>query len=248
MSDLLLHDKIDAPFSISSQCYVISNKNHANCDVLLRMTHGGSKTRIIMSHGGLRRGKDAGHFLLANMMPLQFYTLHRTDMQIQSACPSIKQFTVTLLWSALQSGSSPANTILGGWSLGAIFALKSSLTIEDCDFSPRAAFAFDARQLSPINMRCRHCKKDEESLAHLSAEDFASFARTPFIHFSCPAPARTAQALGWLDDARVQERLAIFTHLVEPNNFPFTSHTIIAVECVWDIARRLRMHISAAHE
>lgn len=229
---------------------------------LLYTDHGGSVMRVYASYGAWNLCKTASHFDVARVFPSQFYTFHRTQMQRRCGCLSIKQFVAVVLFPRLLSHGKVAHAVLGGWSLGSVFAFHSALGLEACISGPRAVFAFDARQLPPMHVVGSRLSPGQFN--SISREDTATFAKSthslinlffseaancrfcvPSLHFTCPS---TAQMHSWQDDCVRRARCELYIMAGGTCHFPDAAHNTMAVDHHWDIARRLRGHIEDASD
>ena len=113
------------------------------------MSHGNSVARACASIGAVKMGKDASNLGVAHMLPFHFYTFDMCAKPAMNVFLSIKQLAVPGLLSMLFSGGCVDDSIVGGWSLGSMFAFYSALQLEACLAGPRALFHIDARSLAP---------------------------------------------------------------------------------------------------
>jgi len=214
---------------------------------------GRSDLRVYASWGGWLLGKNAGGFDLARDFPSDFYTLHRTQTQVLHAVPSIKQFVGILCVHVIFSHGPTPSAVVGGWSLGSMFAFYAAAELAACAGSPRAVFAFDSRQfpltprldceLSKTSARsafaCGRVQPSSHGLIHMHHLELACFQINSIcLHATCSLPA--APPLFWQTDERGHQRCALHAPGSDVQHFEHAEHDTLGVTHRWDIARRLR--------
>jgi len=175
----------------------------------------------------------------------------------------MKQFAAVGLLSMLLSQGSISEAIVGGCSLGTVFAYQSTFELEACMASPRAVLFLDSRSLppfrrvtsdggsaprvSPVLAVCRTCLclMRQGSPAGVNFQFMGTLQAhlsAPLFDFTCPA----LQHEPYQDDSTVRARRSLLVTAGDDCFFPDTAHTTMVVDHYWDIARRLRGLLSSS--
>lgn len=148
-------------------------------------------------------------------------------MRLQSmlSIASLKQFAPAVL-STLFTRASVQHVLVGGWSLGVVFALVAAVELEVCIAGARGVFALDARGLSP-RVRVETWISLSEILGrgtlsrewvHATTDRVTKnlqFAEMPMLRFNSTTFAFTCPIMadelgdGFQDDRTVNARVAL---------------------------------------
>jgi len=106
--------------------------------------------RVYATWGAARLGRHVSSLSMAHACPFQFCTIDMMACNMMCAILSIRHFQTVVVFKMLLAHGSIDHAIVGGLSLGAIFAFHSALELEACLSGPRAVFALDAAGLAPL--------------------------------------------------------------------------------------------------
>jgi hypothetical protein len=208
--------------------------------------------RIYASHGAMNLGRTYD-FDVARAIPSQFYTFGMMDTQEMASSLSIKQFVAIVLFPVLLVHRWIENVIVGGWSLGSVFAFHAALELEASISGPRGVFAFDSRGLPPMGL-CRG-PRNAHSISSANRVSFRARALVdsysmevarfrfpaPTHHFTCP---RMQHEAALQDNQAVESRCQFYAVTGCVDFLPNSTHMTIGSDHYWDIARRMRTDLS----
>lgn len=161
---------------------------------------------------------------------------------------AIQQVASLIVFPRILQKGSPADSIVGGKSIGGLVAYLLAETIEATLEGPRATFALDPRHLFPFSiiklLVANHNISKGKDLPR--GGEYFCFLEVPWhrFHARCfevPCPlADEDRRMGYQSDDFVNKRRSNYMILSDVCFLPDVKHILIDKSHHWDIARRIR--------
>jgi hypothetical protein len=212
--------------------------------------------------GALNIGAKTRHLDVSRVLAADLTTLEIGPVLDVHFLTSLKT-AAALLFCPRALHNAPENIIFGGWSMGCLFAMVASGFFQLCLVPPRAIFMIENRNTPPyarsLVYRQSEGSPDQNSRDLKAGGSLKVYRAVNFmdkmsriqndvhcIDFFC----ETGHLTGLVQDMdAVQARHQLHVRGSDLYYFPDTVHNLVGVDHYWDIARRLRVALSApGHE